>query len=458
MNRKTDDPTDSNEPQDQPTDEPGATQDDEEARQAGDVAPDDRDVAAQDGEPVEAPADAEQADPGTVAGPGDFERETGGQATAEPEAPQPATPPAGRTSSTVAWLAGLLALTALAGVGWLAWQGRDSGAESAANAERLERLASRFEALSGELGDATGGLQELRESVGEIAGERAGAEAGIESLRERLEEILERTESLAPRLANLENAVSSLQGISSGAREAWLLAEAEYYMQIANARLQLARTPEIALLALKYADERIRQLSDPGLTEVRRALSGEIQALEAHERLDIEGIALALANLADRVDSLPLDEQVAPSAEELQAVDEESGGASRAWASVKRAFSGLVSVRRADEDVRPLLSPEAADFLRANLALQFQAARLALLRGETAVYGRSLADAADWLGRYYDADSRAVRQAVETIGELRDRPVDEPLPDISESLRLLRQYRSRSEMQTGTRADGEPDR
>lgn len=458
MNRKTDDPTDSNDPQDQPSDEPGATQDDEEVRQADDVAPDDRDVGAQDGEPVEVPADAEQVDPGAVDGPGEPERETGELPAMEPEAPRPATPPAGRTSSAVAWFAGLLALIALAGVGWLAWQGRDSGARSAANAEQLERLASRFEALSGQLGDATGGLQELRESIDEFAGGRAEAEAEIESLRERLDGILERTESLAPRLASLENAVSSLQGISSGAREAWLLAEAEYYMQIANARLQLARTPEIALLALKYADERIRQLSDPGLTEVRRALSSEIQALEAHERLDVEGIALALASLADRVDSLPLDEQVASSTEEIQAVDEESGGASRAWASVKRAFSGLVSVRRADEDVRPLLSPEAADFLRANLALQFQAARLALLRGEPAVYGRSLADAADWLGRYYDGDSRAVREAMETIGELRDRPVEEPLPDISASLRLLRQYRSRSEMQAGARADGEPGR
>jgi uroporphyrin-III C-methyltransferase len=457
MNQKTDDPTDSSEPRDQPTDEPEAAQDDESVRQTDDGVPGHVDETARDVEPA---ADAEPIEPGPDVESAGIEREplADEPAGGEPETRHAVAPPRSRASAAIAWFAALLAVAALAGVGWLAWQGRDSGAEAAANAVELERLASQFAGLSEELGETAGGLRELRESFGQFAAGRTEVAAEIDSLRGRLEGLLERSESLAPRIAELENAVSSLQGISTGAREAWLLAEAEYYMQIANARLQLAHSPEIALLALNYADERIRQLADPGLTEVRRALSREIQALEAHERLDVEGIALALANLAERVDSLPLDERVAEPRQEPEAIDDESSGASRAWESVKQAFSGLVSVRRAEEDVRPLLSPEAAYFLRANLALQFQSARLALLRGELAIYSRSLADAADWLGRYYDADSRAVRQAIETIGEIRDRPVQEPLPDISESLRLLRQYRSRRDMQAGTRAAGEPGR
>lgn len=446
MSQKTDDPSDPNEPSDPPTDEPEAAQDDETGRDAERLVPGEADAA-----PLEPAVDADGVEPDAGVEAEGVEREPFAE-------PAPAAPPVSRVPAILAGFAVLLALAGLAGVGWLAWQGRDSGAESAANAERLERLASQLEGLSGELGEARGGLRQLRENLEGSEDERAEMANEIESLRGRLQELLERNESVAPRLADLENAVASLQGISTGAREAWMLAEAEYYLQIANARLQLARSPEIALFALNYADERLRQLSDPGLTEVRRALSGEIQALEAHERLDVEGITLALANLADRVDSLPLDERVADSPAEPGTVDDESGGVSRAWASVKRAFSGLVSVRRADEDVRPLLSPEAARFLRANLALQFQSARLALLRGEPGVYRRSLEDAADWLRQYYDADSRPVRQAIDTIGEIRDRPVEEPLPDISESLRLLRQYRSRRDVQAESRAAGEPGR
>ncbi len=451
MNQKTDDPTDSNEPTDQPDDEPEAARDDETGRDAEDSVPDEADAT-----PLEPAADGVER--GAGFGTENVEREPflDEPATAAPESP--AAPPVSRVPALVAGFAVLLALAGLAGVGWLAWQDRDSGAESAANAERIGRLTAQLEGLSGEIGETRRGLGELRENLATLEDRRAETASEMESLRARVEALVERNESVAPRLADLENAVSSLQGISTGAREAWMLAEAEYYLQIANARLQLARSPEIALFALNYADERLRQLSDPGLTEVRQALSSEIQALESLERTDIEGVTLTLANLADRVDSLPLDERVSESPAEPETVDDERGGASRAWASVKRAFSGLVSVRRPDEDVRPLLSPEAARFLRANLALQFQSARLALLRGEPAVYRRSLEDAADWLRQYYDADSRAVRQAIGTIGEIRDRPVEESLPDISESLRLLRQYRSRRDLQAGSRAAGEPGR
>jgi uroporphyrin-3 C-methyltransferase len=99
-------------------------------------------------------------------------------------------------------------------------------------------------------------------------------------------------------------------------------------------------------------------------------------------------------------------------------------------------------VRRTDEELTPLLSPDAAYFLRANLALKFQAARLALLRGEQGVFEQSLDDAADWLREYYDADSSAVASALDTISVLRDESVSVTPPDISGSLQLLRQYRT----------------
>jgi len=109
-------------------------------------------------------------------------------------------------------------------------------------------------------------------------------------------------------------------------------------------------------------------------------------------------------------------------------------------ASLKDALSDVVSVRRVDEAARPLIAPEAIYFLRANLALQLQAARLALLRGEQALFQQSLDDASAWLREYYDTESAPVRSALQTIGEIRDSSFTRAMPDISESLRLLRQY------------------
>jgi uroporphyrin-3 C-methyltransferase len=160
------------------------------------------------------------------------------------------------------------------------------------------------------------------------------------------------------------------------------------------------------------------------------------------ETADLEGMTFALASLAERIESLPLNQEVDVSDDEAAPVDPELSGFRRAIASIKRAFGDIVSVRRTDEELTPLLSPEAAYFLRANLALKCQAARLALLRGEQGVFRQSLDDAADWLREYYDADSSAVASALATISELQDENVSVTPPDISDSLRLLRQYRT----------------
>ena len=239
--------------------------------------------------------------------------------------------------------------------------------------------------------------------------------------------------------------MAALQGVSAGARETFLLAESEYYMQIANAQLQLAGNPHLAALALGMADERIVQLSDPGLTGVRRAIADELAALDAMEKPDIEGVTLTLASLSRVVDTLPLRQADGTDDDDVAATDEETGRMGRAWNSVKGAMSGLVKVTPPDEAAMPLIAPDQVYFLRTNLALQLQSARLALLRGEKAVFEQSLDDAAAWLRRYFDSNSTQVASALETIGEIRDGLFAVAPPDISESLRLLRQFRTLAE-------------
>lgn len=354
-------------------------------------------------------------------------------------------------STAVAWLALLLASFAVAGVGYLAWVGRDSGAASAENEASIAGLADNLDETQASVDELQGRLGELAASDSEYAEQ-------LDALEEQVDDVLGRYESLPARLADLERSVASLQGISTDARDAWLLAEAEYYMQIANAQLQLAGNPERALLALRFADQRIRQLADPALTDVRRALSRELRALEAMEKPDVEGMTMTLASLAEAVDSLPLQEDVTGAESEADERIAEGGGFDRALASIRNAFSDIVSVRRADEAVTPLMSPEARYFLRANLALKLEAARLALLRREQAIFEQSIDDAAAWLREYYAADSQAVRSALETIAELSDESFSVTPPDISESLRLLRQFERTSTPRTTDAPADEPAR
>lgn len=342
-----------------------------------------------------------------------------------------------RGGASIAWLSFVVAMLALSIAGYVAWQGRQA-AQDTATEDRVARLESR-------VAQATGSLGALDARIEEIGQRDPGIDAALDALRREYDERLRALDALPARLSTLEGSVASLAGVSESARDAWVVAEAEYYMQIANAQLQLANNPHLAALALRTADERIVQLADPRLTDVRRALSDELAALDVMEKPDIEGATLTLASLARVVESLPLASEGLADDEADEGVDPELSGAGRAWASVKNAMSGLVKVTPRDQAKLVALTPDAEYFLRSNLALQLQSARLALLRGEQAIFQQSMDDTTALLHDYFDLGSAQVAAALQTIAEVRNHVFAVEVPDISESLRLLRQFRTLSE-------------
>ncbi len=368
------------------------------------------------------------------------------------EEPQPEAPPVPPTknsaasrraasrhgTSPVSWLALFLSLMTLAAVGYMVMEDQRTLDAATSSSDSIARL-------SGRVDESRQSLSELDQNLADLTSSDESIQSRVESLQQDIEDRVRLLDSLPGRMSNLENSVASLQGVSAGARDTWLLAEAEYYMQIANAQLQLGNNPHLAMLALGMADERVAQMANPALTDVRRAIADELAALEVMEKPDIEGVTLTLASLSRVVDSLPLWSVDQATVESDEAADGELSGTARAWASVKGAVSGLVKVTPPDEATRALLTPDTAQLVRNNLALQLQAARLALLRGEQAIFEQSLDDADAMLAQYFELGSAQVISAQQTITEIRESMITVTPPDISESLRLIRQFRTLSE-------------
>jgi len=373
----------------------------------------------------------------------------------QPEEPQPEEPPVAKRvasrhetskrvasrhgSSPVSWLALFLSLVTLAAVGYMVMEDQRTRDTAANSSDSLAQL-------SGRVDESRQSLAKLDQDLANLATSDESIQSRVELLQQGIEEQVQLLDSLPGRMSNLENSVASLQGVSAGARDTWLLAEAEYYMQIANAQLQLGNNPHLAMLALGMADERVVQMANPALTDVRRAISDELAALEVMQKPDIEGVTLTLASLARVVESLPLRSVDQATVDDDETVDAESGGAAQAWASVKGAVSGLVKVTPPDEATKALLTPDTAQLVRTNLALQLQAARLALLRGEQAIFEQSLDDADALLTEFFELGSTQVMSAQQTLTEIRDSMIVVTAPDISESLRLTRQFRALSEI------------
>jgi uncharacterized protein HemX len=153
-----------------------------------------------------------------------------------------------RGTSPVSWLALFLALLTLAAVGYMTVEERRTRAVEEASGESFDRLSNRID-------ESQESLSRLDDSVGELVSNDEALESRVVVLQRELEQRADMLDSLPGRMSNLENSVAAMQGASAGARDTWLLAEAEYYMQIANAQLQLGNNPRLAMLALEMADD-----------------------------------------------------------------------------------------------------------------------------------------------------------------------------------------------------------
>ncbi len=289
------------------------------------------------------------------------------------------------------------------------------------------------------------------------------AAAQVEALHadvdRRLDRLARRQDAIGDRQRPLAESIEALRRAVGRDRQDWVLAEAEYLLLVANRRLQLQRDVATAIAALEAADRRLGQQGDPSLTPVREQIASEISALRAVPRPDLEGIALRLGSLSERVDGIPVrtlemsEPGEEPSLTGTEAPVSEDApawrrAAQRMWSELRK----LVVIRRHEEPVAPLLSPEQERLVRQVLRLRIESARLALLEGDPQLYREQLKAARAWLqGRFAEHPGR--KAMLEALAELSVREIRPALPDVSGSLRQLREH---AEARRRAREDGPP--
>ncbi len=358
----------------------------------------------------------------------------------EPPAREPATanPAAAaapsRSGSAGLWLAvlDLLVIIGLAAAGYLYLRGEQQG--QFAQQQQIDNLRNTVNQL-----DVA--KQSRQQWFGDME------ERSRESRRE-LTELQRQQVSLQTRLAQNESALGRLADQVQGGQHAWQRAEIEHLLLVANTRLQLQQDLDGAQTALQLADRRLASLSNPAYFEVRRKIAQELSQLEAVPRLDLQALALQLDSLSTQVEALATRRPKVGSFDTELTV---TGGSpelpwhSRLWVSVTEAVNSLVSIRRDVERREPLLPPDQSFYLRQNLRLQLESARLAALKQDTANYRAALSQAETWLQRYFDTSQRPVSAALQSIAKLQGQQIKPVLPDISGSLEALRRTGGASE-------------
>jgi uroporphyrin-3 C-methyltransferase len=268
-------------------------------------------------------------------------------------------------------------------------------------------------------------------------------EADLAAARQRRDALRLEQEQLASDQAAIEGALGLLRSQVGRSQDEWVLAEARYLLHVANQRLQLQHDVATALAALNAADQRLLSLGDASYIPVRQAIAEEIATLRAVPVVDRDGLALELQQLAMGVDQLRVQGTQYTPEKPADVTGDNDSWRAKSWREIPgalwTALKELVVVRRNDQPVGPMLPPDAQFFLYANLKLQLDAARLALLAEEPAAWRASLDSARNMLGQYFDPEdvrSQRYQEALERLAAVEVRP---DLPDISGSLQTLRQ-------------------
>lgn len=281
-------------------------------------------------------------------------------------------------------------------------------------------------------------LDSVRDSVQRIDDRIDSLRASLDGDRARSAALAERLDSLPAQLATLEQRIAALQGGSVDARSAWLRAEAEYYLGVANAEFEIAGNWEAAITALEIADRSLGALADPALRPVRELIADELIALRSVRLPDIDGLAFSLSRLAERAAGLPMRTGRPAEGAAGADIDATAPGLGRLWIGLKSAIAGIIRVERSDEPVARVLTTEERRLVERQLVLELQLARIAALRGEAQAFEASLATAIGLLRRDFDASTAEVEGAIELLEQMLTLDIAPAKPDISASSNRLR--------------------
>ena len=228
----------------------------------------------------------------------------------------------------------------------------------------------------------------------------------------------------------------------TGGSQAWQLEEAESLLRIAQQRLVISRDVRSALALFVSADEILKQISDPAIFTIRNILASDVAALRSVVEIDVQGVYLQLGVLAKNIGAMQVvsgsAEQLASSEEiHLNKIDNEND--SGFFDAVLAKLGEYVVVRRSDEAIQPLLTIEQEFYIKQNIQLQLEQARLALLRGQEDIYRNSIESALSNIDVYLEEDARKKQSLVEALTLLHGNEIVVQLPLVTNTLAALQQ-------------------
>lgn len=228
--------------------------------------------------------------------------------------------------------------------------------------------------------------------------------------------------------------------ISHRSQAQWVLAEVSYLLSLANQRLIVSGDIRTTIIALKSANGRLQELSDPGLLQVRKKISAEIYQLKRLKVPDITNIAFSLDNMSQAIQDLPfkslqqqlLDKPASVETVQLSDIHDDSLFAVF-WSRIKSLVTIKKHIQLANTAVTTLDQHQILSRLRSAL----ENSRAAVINQNTIVFQLEINKALEVLTLYFDQNDNRVNAYIKELTALNQLSLLPELPDITGSWQLL---------------------
>lgn len=213
--------------------------------------------------------------------------------------------------------------------------------------------------------------------------------------------------------------IKELDKIVRGDSRAWRLMQIQNFIEMAMVQGSLLNDTTAAINLLAAADNSLKQIDNPNLIPVRKALQEDITMLANHSVANISTIVLQLNTIASQVPTLPhkirlQKEKPGETPEPTTPSEKWEQRAFSAWQELK----SLIRIQRHNEPITPYFSQDDIWIINENLQLMLQQAAFAATRHYADLYQQELQHTQTWLSLYYDQNDPAVQAVLHALSEL----------------------------------------
>lgn len=280
----------------------------------------------------------------------------------------------------------------------------------------------------------------------------------LSSLQQQITEVQATSSRLSQSVNGNQQAVTQLQSelhtqleelnalsqraitISNRSQRGWMLNEIDYLLRIAHRRLEISRDINSAIAALQAADQRLHDLGDMNLFNIRKQLAKDIAALKALHQVDVNGTALALDQIILLVHELPFktaQDEIKSQLEDNQQTPAEPEKGSGFVDSVITTMMNIGDIKVHKNAVKPASSQQQQIQIEQLLQTYLLSARLAVLRYDQMQFSHDIEQSQQLLHLHYKTADNRVQQMQKDLANFSGLVLNPELPEITSTWTML---------------------